>query len=91
MFCPNDNVLIERDSAEEKTPGGLFIPDSKKDGHAPFRGTVSVVGKKCEYVKVGDHVHFDRTGAFTENIRGKEYVVTKEKDIIVITNRDNLE
>lgn len=87
-----DRVLIERtEKKEDKTPGGLIIPETAKE--KPTRGKVLAVGpgKRDENgeripvdVKKGDIVLFGKWGGKEVKIRGKEYLLMKEEDIFGI-------
>lgn len=91
-FMPlKDRVLIKRINQEEKTPGGIIIPDTAKE--KPVEGEVLAVGpgvrddhgNLCELeVKVGDHVLFAKWGGNEVKIQGEDYVIMKESDILGI-------
>jgi chaperonin GroES len=79
-------VVVEPAPAEEKTPGGIIIPDTAKE--KPQKGTVVAVGpgKKDEptTVKVGDKVLYGKYAGTEINIDGKEYLIMRESDIYAI-------
>jgi chaperonin GroES len=81
-----DRVLIEPAAAEEKTAGGIIIPDTAKE--KPQKGKVVAVGggKKDEpiTVKVGDHVLYSKYGGTEINIEGQNYLIMRESDIYAI-------
>jgi chaperonin GroES len=81
-----DRVLIEPAQAEEKTAGGIIIPDTAKE--KPQRGTVVAVGggKKDEpmTVKVGNVVLYGKYAGTEIAIEGKDYLIMKESDIYAI-------
>ena len=81
-----DRVLIEPAQAEEKTVGGIIIPDTAKE--KPQKGTVVAVGngKKDEpmTVKVGDTVLYGKYSGTELNIDGNQYLIMKESDIFAI-------
>jgi chaperonin GroES len=81
-----DRVVIEPAPAEEKTAGGIIIPDTAKE--KPLKGTVVAVGsgKKDEpmTVKVGDQVLYSKYAGTEITIDGKEYLIVKESDILAI-------
>jgi chaperonin GroES len=81
-----DRVLIEPAQAEEKTAGGIIIPDTAKE--KPQRGTVIAVGagKKDEpmTVKVGNVVLYGKYAGTEIAIEGKDYLIMKESDIYAI-------
>jgi len=89
-----DRVLVERLQEEEKTKGGLFIPDSAKE--KPMQGKVVAAGngrvmedgKKIPMdVKVGDVVLFAKYSGNDVKIDDKEYLIMKEDDILAIVEK----
>ena len=81
-----DRVLIEPAPAEEKTAGGIIIPDTAKE--KPMRGKVVAVGsgKKDEpmTVKVGDTVLYGKYSGTEIALEGYDYLIMKESDIYAI-------
>lgn len=81
-----DRVLVEPAQAEEKTAGGIIIPDTAKE--KPQKGVVVAVGagKKDEpmTVKVGDNVLYGKYAGTEITFEGKEYLIMKESDIYAI-------
>ncbi|HZK07527.1 MAG TPA: co-chaperone GroES [Bacteroidales bacterium] len=81
-----DRVLIEPSLAEEKTAGGLIIPDTAKE--KPQRGTVQAVGpgKKDEpmTVKVGDVVLYGKYAGTEITINNTNYLIMRESDVVAI-------
>ena len=81
-----DRVLVEPAQAEEKTAGGIIIPDTAKE--KPQKGTIVAVGKgkKDEpmTVKVGDVVLYGKYSGTEISIDGKPYLIMKEDDIYMI-------
>jgi chaperonin GroES len=81
-----DRVVIQAAAAEEKTAGGIIIPDTAKE--KPQRGTVIAVGsgKKDEpmTVKVGDTVLYGKYAGTEIQIEGKDYLIMRESDIFAI-------
>jgi chaperonin GroES len=84
-FTPQgDRVLVEPASAEEKTTGGIIIPDTAKE--KPQKGTVIAIGpgKKKEEpmtVKVGDKVLYGKYAGTEITIDGTEYLIMRQDDI----------
>ena len=85
----HDRVLVESLDSEEKTAGGIIIPDTAKE--KPQEGKVIAVGpgSKSEEgkitpldVKVGDHILFGKWSGTEVKIDGKEYSIMKESDIM---------
>ncbi len=81
-----DRVLVEPSAAEEKTAGGLYIPDTAKE--KPQRGKIVAVGagKKDEpmTVKVGDVVLYGKYAGTEVTIEGKDYLIMRESDLFAI-------
>jgi chaperonin GroES len=81
-----DRVLVEPAAAEEKTAGGIIIPDTAKE--KPMKGTIVAVGngKKDEpmTVKVGDKVLYGKYAGTELSIDGNDYLIMKESDIYAI-------
>ena len=81
-----DRVLVEPSPAEEKTAGGIIIPDTAKE--KPQRGTVVAVGqgKKDEpmTVKTGQTILCGKYSGTEVQIEGKDYLIMRESDIVAI-------
>jgi chaperonin GroES len=81
-----DRVIVESAAAEEKTAGGIIIPDTAKE--KPQRGKVLAVGtgKKDEpmTVKVGDVVLYGKYAGTEVSVDGKDYLIMRESDIFAI-------
>ena len=85
----HDRVLVESLESEEKTAGGIIIPDTAKE--KPQEGKVVAVGPGAKSedgkitpmdVKVGDQVLFGKWSGTEVKIDGKEYSIMKESDIM---------
>ena len=82
----SDRVLILPNPGEEKTAGGLIIPDTAKE--KPLAGKVIAVGPgtseiKME-VKVGDQVLYGKYAGQEINVDGTDYLIMKQQDILAI-------
>ncbi|MEI7594662.1 MAG: co-chaperone GroES [Bacteroidota bacterium] len=81
-----DRVLLEPAQAEQKTAGGIIIPDTAKE--KPQRGIVIAVGngKKDEpmTVKAGDTVLYGKYAGTEVSFEGKDFLIMKESDILAI-------
>src|ERR1700761_228208 len=84
-----DRVLVKRVEEEEKTKGGIIIPDTAKE--KPQEGEVLAVGpgardeagKRIEAdVKVGDRILFSKWSGTEVRIDGKDLLIMKESDIL---------
>jgi len=90
MFRPlHDRVLVRRIEADEKTAGGIIIPDSAKE--KPMEGEIVSVGQgvrndKGEWtalsVKKGDRILFGKWSGSEVKIDGEELLIMKESDIL---------
>ncbi len=82
----HDRVIIEPARAEEKTSGGIIIPDTAKE--KPQRGKVVAAGpgKKDEpmSVKPGDTVLYGKYAGTEIQVEGNEYLIMRESDILAI-------
>jgi chaperonin GroES len=87
----NDRILVERLEEEEKTQGGIIIPDSAKE--KPAEGKVIAVGKgkkneKGEVtpldVKEGDRVLFGKYSGTEVKVGGMDYLIMREDDVLGI-------
>jgi chaperonin GroES len=81
-----DRVIIEASAAEEKTTGGIIIPDTAKE--KPQKGIVVAAGpgKKDEplTVKVGDTVLYGKYTGTEISFENKDYLIMRESDIVAI-------
>ena len=77
-----DRVFISYTEEVEKTPGGIYVPDTAKE--KPQRGKVEAIGTEVKEVKVGDEVMFDRYAGSKVKMNGTEYLIIKEEDILGI-------
>ncbi len=86
-----DRVLVKFSTEEEKTAGGLFIPDTAKE--KPQRGTIIAVGtgkitddgkRQSMDVKVGDTVLFDKYSGSKIKIDDEDYLIIREEDVLGI-------
>ena len=87
----HDRILVKRLDAEQKTKGGIIIPDSAKE--KPIEATVIAVGNgrtndKGEIrpleVKAGDRVLFGKYSGTEVKIDGEEHLIMREDDILAI-------
>jgi chaperonin GroES len=81
-----DRVVVVADDADDKTSGGIIIPDTAKE--KPQRGKVVAVGngKKDEpmTVKVGDSVLYGKYAGTELSVEGTDYLIMRESDIFAI-------
>ena len=81
-----DRVLIEPAAAEEKTSGGIIIPDTAKE--KPLQGKVVATGNGTKdeemVVKEGDTVLYGKYAGTELEYDGKKYLVMRQSDILAI-------
>ncbi|MFH1212964.1 MAG: co-chaperone GroES [Candidatus Neomarinimicrobiota bacterium] len=86
-----DRVLVKPSVSDEKTAGGLYLPDTAKE--KPQEGTVVAVGpgkvaddgkKVTMEVKVGDRVLYGKYSGTEVTIDGVEHLIMRESDIFAI-------
>jgi len=82
----NDRVVVKPAQAEEKTKGGIIIPDTAKE--KPQRGKVISVGPGKDGVKMtvkkGDTVLYGKYSGQELHHKGEDYLIMREDDILVI-------
>jgi chaperonin GroES len=79
-----DRVMVKLEKSEEKTAGGIIIPDTAQE--KTQTGSVVAVGddKEVIKVKVGDKVMYDKYAGTQVKIDGTEHIVLKMADIIAV-------
>jgi len=78
-----DRVVIRySEEQEEKTAGGIYVPDVAKE--KPQKGTVEAVGSEVKEVKAGNQVLFDKYSGSKIKIDNIEYLIVKEEDLLGI-------
>lgn len=82
----NDRIVVKPSPAEEKTKGGLIIPDTAKE--KPQRGEVVAVGPGKDgnlmTVQTGDIVLYGKYSGQELNVDGVDYLIMREDDVLVI-------
>jgi len=92
QFRPlHDRVVVRRLESEEKSKGGIIIPDTAKE--KPMEGEVIAVGIGVRHengtitpldVKAGDRILFGKWSGTEVTVEGQEYLIMKESDIMGI-------
>ena len=86
-----DRIVVQREESNEKTEGGIYLPDSAKD--KPTRGTIVSIGdgkllddgSRSELqVQVGDHVLFTSYAGENIEIGDTEYLLMSESDVLAV-------
>ena len=81
-----DRVLISPAAAEEKTIGGIIIPDTAKE--KPLQGTVVAVGegKSDEemILKTGDQVLYGKYAGTEIEFEGEKYLIMRQSDVVAV-------
>ncbi len=89
----HDHIVVERIEAENKTKGGIIIPDTAQE--KPMEGIIIAVGdgaydnngkRVALDVKVGNRVLFKKWGGTEVKIDGKELIILKEADVLAVIN-----
>ncbi|MCB9653645.1 MAG: co-chaperone GroES [Deltaproteobacteria bacterium] len=85
----HDRLLVKRQEAEEKSKGGIIIPDSAKE--KPIEGKVIAVGNgkaledgkvRALEVKVGDRILFGKYSGTEIKIEGDEHIILREDEVL---------
>jgi len=89
-----DRVIVKRVKEEEKTKGGIIIPDTAKE--KPIEGTVVAVGngkvledgsvRKLD-IKEGDRILFGKYSGTEVKLDGEEHLILREDDILCVVER----
>ncbi|MCB9071557.1 MAG: co-chaperone GroES [Prevotellaceae bacterium] len=81
-----DRVLIKPVAAEEKTVGGIIIPDSAKE--KPLKGNVVAVGKGTKdeemVLKAGDSVLYGKFAGTELELEGERFLIMRQSDVLAI-------
>ena len=81
-----DRVLIKPAVAEEKTLGGIMMPDSAKE--KPLKGEIVAVGNGTKdeemVVKVGDNVLYGKYAGTEIELDGEKYLIMRQADVLAI-------
>lgn len=86
-----DRILIRRIESQERSPGGLFLPESAKE--KPLQGEVLAVGNGSRNdrgelrpldVKVGDRILFGKYAGDEIKIKGEEFLILREEDVLAV-------
>jgi chaperonin GroES len=90
QFRPlHDRVVVRRIDADEKTPGGIIIPDTAQE--KPMQGEVIAVGPGARNehgqlvpidLKLGDHILFGKWSGTEVKIDGEDLLIMKESDVM---------
>jgi chaperonin GroES len=90
----HDQIIVKRVEEEEKTKGGIVIPDSAKE--KPYEGKVVAVGpgkvkkdgKRIPMeIKAGDRILFARYAGSEVKIAGEEHLMMKEEDVLAVIEK----
>ncbi len=90
----DDRIVVEQSQAEDKTAGGIVLPDTAKE--KPQRGKVVAAGpgklldsgeRGKLSVKVGDEVFYGKYAGSDIEVSGEKYVILKESDVLAIIEK----
>jgi chaperonin GroES len=81
-----DRVLVKSAPAEEKTIGGIIIPDTAKE--KPLQGTVLAVGNGTKdeemVLKAGDTVLYGKYAGSEVELEGEKYLIMRQSDVLAV-------
>lgn len=80
-----DLVVLEREEAIQQTASGIYIPDTAQE--KPLRGTIVAIGNKLSEkspVELGSKVLYKKYAGTETTIEGKDYVIIKESDLLLV-------
>lgn len=86
-----DRILVKREDAEERTSGGIIIPETSQE--KPSKGTVVAVGDGARddkgnlipmTLKVGDKIFFTKWGGTEIKVDNEDLLIMKESDVLAI-------
>eukprot|EP00831_Metopus_contortus_P078182 TRINITY_DN7510_c0_g1_i2.p1 TRINITY_DN7510_c0_g1~~TRINITY_DN7510_c0_g1_i2.p1 ORF type:complete len:151 (-),score=22.43 TRINITY_DN7510_c0_g1_i2:168-620(-) len=90
----SDRILVERVEENEKTKGGIIIPDTAKEKPAEGKVVASGNGRMGEDgkllpmdVKVGDRVLFSKYGGTEVNVDGIDYLIMRQDDVLGVVDQ----
>jgi len=90
----DDRVLIRQSQAEEKTAGGIVLPDTAQErpqrGKVVARGPGKLLdsGKRGQMgLKKGDEVYYAKYAGTEVKIDGKDYVILRESDVLAVVQK----
>lgn len=85
----SDRVLIAPAAAEEKTVGGIIIPDTAKE--KPLKGKVVAVGNGTKdeemVLKVGDTVLYGKYAGTELEVEGEKYLIMRQSDVLAVLSK----
>jgi len=90
----DDRIVVEQHEAEDKTAGGIVLPQQAKE--KPTRGTVLAAGpgkmldsgnRGKMSVRVGDEVFYGKYSGTEVDLGGKKYTVLRESDVLAIVEK----
>lgn len=81
-----DRVLVKPAAAEEKTAGGIIIPDTAKE--KPLQGEVLAVGQGTKdeemVLKAGDQVLYGKYAGTEVELDGEKYIIMRQNDVLAV-------
>lgn len=90
----DDRIVVEPMEAEDRTSGGIYLPEQAKE--KPTRGTCVAIGpgklmdsgkRGAPAVKIGDEVFYGKYAGTEVDVEGKKYTVLRESDVLAIVDR----
>lgn len=87
MKTHGKKVIVRQDLSKTQTDGGIALPDTMQQ-KLPL-GTVVGVGEQVQVVKAGDRVQFNGYSGSTITVKGQDYLVLDQEDILVVLGEDD--
>jgi chaperonin GroES len=88
-----DIVLCTKENPPDKSPGGIWIPDSalcrSYEEKGLYFATVIVAGPDCKELKIGDQIMFARSTYVRWSYKDKEYRGLRERDVLAIVKEND--
>lgn len=81
----HDRVIIKRLPEEEKTSGGIIIPDAAKE--KPMGGEVLAAGPECATIKGGEAILFAKYAGTEFSAEGEDVIIMREDDILAVVEK----
>lgn len=84
----NDRILVDLEAdGERKSTGGILIPATAQMGKRLAWGEVIAVGPNVRSMEVGDQVLFNPEDRYEVDVRGKDYLILRERDIHAVASK----
>ena len=83
----NDRILVNLESeGERKSTGGILIPATAQVGKRLAWGEIVAIGPNVRSMEIGDQVLFNPEDRYEVDVRGKDYLILRERDIHAVAS-----